>query len=297
MQGFLNLNKPLGWTSHDCVAKVRRLLNLKKVGHGGTLDPAASGVLPIAVGRATRLIPYLAPDKAYRAVIRFGLTTTTDDLEGAPLHTQPVPWLSREAVEAILPQFQGQIQQIPPSYSAIQVQGKRLYDLARAGQAVQAPVRTVEVYRIRAIAWSLGDFPELTVEIDCGAGTYIRSIARDIGNVLQTGATLAALTRTRSSGFQLEDSLTLDQVAAQMEAGSLRLISPDLGLQHLPVVTLIAAEAKRWQQGQKIETDLALDAEVCRIHAETGQFLGISKLERCDHNMRLLPKMVFVPAS
>ena len=124
--GFLNLNKSVGFTSHDCVAKVRRLLNLKRVGHAGTLDPAATGVLPIALGRATRLLRYLPQDKAYHATIRFGLTTATDDLEGNVLSSQSVPWLTLEAVTAKLPLFEGKIQQVPPNYSAIQVQGKRL---------------------------------------------------------------------------------------------------------------------------------------------------------------------------
>ncbi|MBD0336189.1 MAG: tRNA pseudouridine(55) synthase TruB, partial [Cyanobacteria bacterium Co-bin13] len=141
MQGFLNLNKPAGLTSHDCVARVRRLLQTKKVGHGGTLDPAAQGVLPIAVGRATRLLPYLASGKAYQAVIRFGLITATDDLEGDILHQQPAPDLSLAQIQAVLPQFLGQIEQVPPRYSAIQVDGQRLYDLARKGQAVEAPLR------------------------------------------------------------------------------------------------------------------------------------------------------------
>ncbi|HEY9875793.1 MAG TPA: tRNA pseudouridine(55) synthase TruB, partial [Candidatus Obscuribacterales bacterium] len=130
----MNLNKPAGMTSHDCVARVRRLLRLKRVGHGGTLDPAVTGVLPIAVGKATRLLQFLRQDKAYRGTIRLGLRTTTDDLEGEVIATQPVTNLSLDAVKFALEQFQGIIQQVPPSYSAIQVQGKRLYDLARAGE-------------------------------------------------------------------------------------------------------------------------------------------------------------------
>ncbi|MEO0491687.1 MAG: tRNA pseudouridine(55) synthase TruB, partial [Cyanobacteria bacterium J06659_2] len=129
--GFLNLNKPLGWTSHDCVARLRRLLNMKKIGHAGTLDPLATGVLPIAVGRATRLLQYLPKQKAYRATIRFGITTTTDDLEGDILTQQPATQLTRQQVEAVLGQFVGMIRQKPPMYSAIQVKGKRLYELAR----------------------------------------------------------------------------------------------------------------------------------------------------------------------
>ncbi len=143
MQGFLNLNKPFGWTSHDCVARVRKLLRLKRVGHAGTLDPAATGVLPIAFGKATRLLEYLPGTKAYQATIRFGVRTTTDDLQGEIITSAPCPNLSLAAVKTVLPQFEGKIEQIPPSYSAIQVDGKRLYDLARRGEKVEVPVRTV----------------------------------------------------------------------------------------------------------------------------------------------------------
>ena len=178
----------------------------KKVGHGGTLDPAATGVLPIAVGRATRLLPYLAPDKAYEAVVRFGVTTRTDDLEGEILSQNPVAQIDLQTVQALLPEFVGTIEQVPPAFSAIQVNGQRLYDLARQGKEVTAPSRTVTIHKIAISAWRPGDFPELTLQIVCGAGTYIRSIARDFGEKLGCGATLAHLVRTRSSGFDLKDS-------------------------------------------------------------------------------------------
>ncbi|MEO0843648.1 MAG: tRNA pseudouridine(55) synthase TruB, partial [Cyanobacteria bacterium J06643_5] len=208
MFGFLNLDKPFDWTSHDCVAKTRRLLRIKKVGHAGTLDPAATGVLPIAIGKATRLLQYLPSDKAYKATIRLGVQTTTDDLQGEVIHQQFVNGLNLETVKAALEKFQGKIEQIPPSYSAIQVGGKRLYDLARKGEKIEVPVRTVEVFSIDILDWRESDFPELDVNISCGGGTYIRAIARDLGAVLETGGTLAALRRTVSSGFNLADSMT-----------------------------------------------------------------------------------------
>ncbi|HBQ98966.1 MAG TPA: tRNA pseudouridine(55) synthase TruB, partial [Cyanobacteria bacterium UBA11691] len=166
--GFLNLNKPPGYTSHDCVARVRRLLHTKRVGHGGTLDPAAVGVLPIAVGKATRLLQFLPQDKGYQATIKFGLRTETDDLEGEAIESQPVPDLSLESIQLVLSQFQGKIEQIPPIYSAIQVGGKRLYKLARQGEVVQVPARTVDVYDLQILDWRPGDFPELDVAIACG---------------------------------------------------------------------------------------------------------------------------------
>ena len=186
MQGFLNLNKPFDWTSHDCVARVRKLLRLKRVGHAGTLDPAAIGVLPIALGKATRLLQYLPGEKAYKATIRLGVRTTTDDLQGDVIASVPGVLLSKEAVQTALQQFKGKISQIPPNYSAIQVQGKRLYDLARKGENVEVPARIIEVFQIEILDWRFGEFPELDVAIACGPGTYIRAIARDLGTVLQT---------------------------------------------------------------------------------------------------------------
>ena len=223
MQGFLNLNKPAGFTSHDCVARVRRLLRFKRVGHAGTLDPAATGVLPIALGKATRLLQFLPSQKAYQARIRFGVTTSTDDLEGETLTIQSVPELQLEDIQRILPQFIGKIEQIPPRYSAIQVQGKRLYDLARKGEVVEVPTRTVEVFQIEILNWFPGEFPELDVAIACGSGTYIRSIARDLGSMVKTGATLASLVRTESSGFDLKNSVDLETLEKQIQE---KLLSP-----------------------------------------------------------------------
>lgn len=298
MDGFLNLNKSTGLTSHDCVARVRKLLQLKRVGHGGTLDPAATGVLPIAVGRATRLLQFLKQGKAYRATIRFGVRTATDDLEGHVLMAQPVPWLALDAVNAILPTFQGQIQQIPPSYSAIQVGGKRLYDLARSGESVEAPVRTVEVYQIEVLGWRSGDFPELDVAIACGSGTYIRAIARDLGEVLNTGGTLAALLRTESSGFSLGDSLTLEQLADHLQAQQFQPIAPEVALAHWPAVVLSEPTATRWCQGQRIMADdglLARESDIWRVHDQGDRFLGIGKQANTNEGVLLVPQLVFNP--
>jgi tRNA pseudouridine55 synthase len=193
MEGFINLHKPYSWTSHDCVARVRRLLKMKKVGHAGTLDPAATGVLPIACGKATRLLQYLPNDKAYKATVRFGISTATDDLEGEIIASQSCPDLSLDKITPILPQFIGKISQIPPSYSAIQIDGKRLYDLARKGEVIEAPMRIVEVFKIDVLAWREGEFPELDIKIACGTGTYIRAIARDLGIMLNIPAYNAQL--------------------------------------------------------------------------------------------------------
>lgn len=301
MQGFLNLNKPFGLTSHDCVARVRRLLKLKRVGHGGTLDPAATGVLPIAIGKATRLLQYLSHQKAYRATIRFGITTTTDDLQGEVLTEVPAPNLTLTQIQQALPQFEGKIQQIPPSYSAIQVGGKRLYELARAGQPVEAPVRTVEVFRIEILDWRPGAFPELELVIACGTGTYIRSIARDLGSILGSGGTLAALIRTESSGFQLTDSLTLDTLAKQVEAESFSPIPPAVALPHLPQITLSDLQVSRWRQGQRLAWEDLLESahttpqftSPYQLHQLDGQFLGIGQAIEPETAPLLIPKLVW----
>jgi tRNA pseudouridine55 synthase len=301
MDGFLNLNKPFGLTSHDCVARVRKLLKTKRVGHGGTLDPAAIGVLPIAVGRATRLLQYLSHDKAYRATIRFGIRTATDDMEGEVLASQPCPQLTVADVETLLPQFLGKIQQIPPSYSAIQVGGKRLYDLARAGIAVDVPVRTVEIFGIEILGWRLGDYPELDVAIACGTGTYIRAIARDWGDLLNVGGTLSALKRTLSSGFELSQSLTLEALAEQVEGGMFEArcsadtawVAPDLALRHMPKLTLEAEIARRWGQGQKIAGDGTTAPGFYQIRHEDDRFLGIGEQVVVGEDLLLLPKLVW----
>jgi tRNA pseudouridine55 synthase len=252
----------------------------------------------MALGRATRLLQYLKQGKAYRATIRFGVKTTTDDLEGDVLTSQPVSGLTLDAVKALLPTFQGQIQQIPPSYSAIQVGGKRLYDLARAGEAVEVPVRTVEIYQIEVLDWRSGDFPELDVAIACGSGTYIRAIARDLGDALNVGGTLAALLRTESSGFDLSNSLTLEQLADQVHAQQFQPIPPELALAHWPAVVLSESAATRWRQGQRIaafDGFFTGESDIWRVHDEGNHFLGLGKQINTHEEILLVPQLVFQP--
>ncbi|MEA5594638.1 tRNA pseudouridine(55) synthase TruB [Rivularia sp. UHCC 0363] len=286
MFGFLNLNKPFDWTSHDCVAKTRKLLRIKRIGHAGTLDPAATGVLPIAIGKATRLLQFLPTDKAYKATIRLGVQTTTDDLQGEVISQKSATELDLATVKTALMQFQGKIEQIPPNYSAIQVDGKRLYDLARKGEKIEAPVRNVEVFNIDILDWRIGEFPELDVSIACGGGTYIRAIARDLGAVLETGGTLAALQRTVSSGFNLTDSFNFTELEAELEAG-FQPIAADVPLQQLSEITLPETEARRWCQGQKISVDSQV-SEILRVYNEQRLFLGIGEL----NEELLIPRMV-----
>lgn len=304
LDGFLNVHKPAGWTSHDCVAKVRKILQMKRVGHGGTLDPAATGVLPIALGRATRLLQYLPTTKAYRATIRFGITTTTDDLEGDRLTATPCPNLTQTDVVRHFDQMIGTIQQIPPKYSAIQVNGKRLYDLARAGVEIEVPVRTVEVYSIEVLNWEPGDFPELEVAIACGPGTYIRAIARDLGAIANVGATLAHLIRTESHGFHLPDSLTLDQLAERTAQHQFQPTPPQQALHHLHPIHLQSEAETGWLNGRIIpiptEDVHHLPSplpDVVQVRSINHPFLGIGypQIPTAEQpsSVLLKPKIVF----
>jgi len=295
----LNLNKPAGLTSHDCVARVRRLLRLQRVGHGGTLDPAATGVLPIALGKATRLLPYMLPHKAYQATIRLGMRTTTDDGEGEVIATVSAAGLTLEMVKPFLQQFAGKIQQVPPLYSAIQVKGKRLYDLARAGASVEVPERTVEIYQIEVLDWRPGEFPEIDVAIACGPGTYIRAIARDLGASLNIGGVLAFLKRTQSCGLDLTDSLTLEELETQLHQGTFQPVSPIILLEHLAGVTLLAQDAQRWCLGQRLpwkDPSTSNLTNPLRVHHENGNFLGIGQLIDSESKLILAPQMVFASA-
>jgi tRNA pseudouridine55 synthase len=291
--GFLNLNKPAGVTSHDCVARVRRILSTKQVGHGGTLDPTATGVLPIAVGKATRLLQFLPEEKGYRAKIRFGMTTTTDDLEGEILETKSATNLSLDDVQEVIGQFMGDIRQIPPAFSAIQQGGKRLYELARAGEKVEVPERTVYVKTIDVLSWCDGEFPEVEVDITCGGGTYIRAIARDIGNLLGVGGTLAALTRTLSCGMKLSESVTFEELEKQLDGA---ITSPAIALSHLEVIRLTGEQVQGWYQGQKIVlNDQGTESEKpVLVQTDKDLFLGIGELAKTTDVFILMPKIVIV---
>ncbi|WP_434686336.1 tRNA pseudouridine(55) synthase TruB [Pseudanabaena minima] len=283
--GFISIDKPPSITAHDCVSRLRKLLKQKKIGHGGTLDPMATGVLPIAVGNATRLLRFLPEGKAYDAKIRFGLVTNTDDITGEVISDRPCPKLTLSEIQKLLPLFQGKITQRPPAFSAIQVNGKRLYDLARRGEISESdiPMRSVEITEIRILNWTEGEYPELDVAIACGSGTYIRSIARDLGEKLGYGATLSSLRRTYSNGFNLDKSLTFEQIAEFLKSSNLEVLAPDHGLHFLPVVSLNEDETKRWCMGQAIAipdnfSNLGAENIYLRMCDQSQNFLGVSEV-------------------
>src|SRR5213080_1069477 len=219
MDGILNINKATGMTSHDVVAKVRKILRQKRVGHTGTLDPAASGVLPICIGQGTRVAEYLSEGgKAYQAEIIFGVVTDTYDTEGTVIRTAPVAELTLPQIEAALSHFLGPQIQLPPRYSAIKIQGQPAYKRARAGEEVALEPRPITITTLTVLAWNS---PRLTLAIECSKGTYIRSLAYDLGEQLGCGAHLAALIRTRSGPFLLSESITLDQLSEAAASGTI----------------------------------------------------------------------------
>lgn len=209
-EGLLNLLKPPGMTAHDVVAFMRRRLGTRRVGHAGTLDPLACGVLPVAVGAATRLLPYLRSGKEYRAEIVFGAATDTADAAGQILEARDVT-LGREELEAALPAFRGTIRQQPPMVSAVHVGGKRLYELAREGKVVDRPWREVQIEAFELLAFRDGPRPTATLRVACGAGTYVRALAVDLGEALGVPAHLGFLLRTRAGDFSLAEARTLDE--------------------------------------------------------------------------------------
>jgi tRNA pseudouridine55 synthase len=289
MDGIFSIRKATGMTSHDVVARVRRLAHQKRVGHAGTLDPTADGVLPVCLGQATRLVEYLSErGKAYRATIRFGMVTDTYDSEGAVIREAPVA-LTQAQIEAVLPSFLGEQMQVPPIYSAIKVGGRKLYELARAGEAVAAAPRQVRIDALTIASWHS---PDLVLDVECGKGTYIRSLAYDIGERLGPGAHLAALTRTRSGPFALAQSLTLETLEAALADGAWRehLYAPDAALQGWRAAILAPPSEARMRNGQPLSfaPELAGPAalpqpsggpaanrDLLRAYATDGRFLGL----------------------
>ena len=272
--GVLSVEKGRGVTSFQVVAHLRRVLRAPRVGHGGTLDPDATGVLPILIGEATKLTPYLVDlDKEYVATVRLGITTTTQDLSGAIVDTRPVPQFGAEVIEAALRRFVGTINQIPPMYSALRRGGRRLYELAREGQSIDREPRSV---RVDAIILERLELPELDIRVRCGKGTYIRTLAADLGEALSCGAALAGLVRTRVGPYTLDSAISWEEVWNRPDASRLwnRLFPSDSALASLPAVTLPAVGAAAFSQGQRVPSPAAQDGLV-RVYGPSGSLLGI----------------------
>ena len=275
MQGFLIVDKPAGVTSFSIVALVRRLTGVRRVGHAGTLDPLASGVLPVAIGHATRLIEYLDDElKTYIASVRFGIETDTYDAEGEVTATADASGLGRTAIEQALPGFVGEIEQRPPVFSALKVAGKPLYRYAREGIAIEVAPRVVHIERVVLRSWDAG---VAEIEVRCGKGTYIRSIAHDLGQRLGCGGHLAALRRTSTGGFGIEQAVPPSEIEAAARANSLAdlLLAPDRAVERRPAAIFEAAHTLDVLAGRDITIDGASGAEICRGYSVAGDFLGV----------------------
>lgn len=275
--GILNINKPRGMTSFAVVSMVRRLTKVRKVGHAGTLDPVADGVLPICLGYATRVVEYLveAP-KTYYATIRLGVATDTYDCEGAVVATADASGIGRGDVEGVLGGFVGEIQQLPPMYSALKYEGQPLYRYARAGKTAPREMRTVTIYRLELLRYAP---PVIEVELECGRGAYVRSLAHDLGERLRCGAHLERLTRLRSGPFARDDAIELEELqqAARQGTWEEHLYSPDRVLESWHAALLCephSLDARRGRQLLLTPSDLPLDTP-CRAYSEEGEFLAI----------------------
>jgi len=284
LDGILIVDKPIGPTSHDIVGLVRRLAATKRVGHGGTLDPFASGVLPVFLGRGTRVVEFhLGDRKAYRATVCFGASSSTDDLEGERTPA-PGPAPTRSVVEAALPGLTGTISQRPPAYSAIKAGGRRAYALARAGETITLAEREVTIHELALVTWddSEPDRPIAIVDVVCSAGTYIRALARDLGERVGSAAYLGALRRTATGPFSDAEAIPLDDVRAAAAAGpgSLSaLLKPiDAGLERFPDVPITETELEAVARGQFVRTAAGFPggAERYRLRAPDGTLAAIA---------------------
>jgi tRNA pseudouridine55 synthase len=291
MDGIFNINKPTGMTSHDVVARIRKLLKQRRVGHAGTLDPAADGVLPICVGQGTRVAEYLSESgKAYRAKVTFGVVTDTYDADGTILRSANPVSLTQPEIETALQQFLGPQMQLPPRYSAIKLQGQPAYKRVRSGEEVTLEPRPITIYQLHVLDWQM---PHLILSVECSKGTYIRSLAFDLGERLGYGAHLSALTRTRSGPFSLTESTTLEQLAEAIAQGKgeQHLFPADKVLDAYPALQLDEATAQRVLHGNAFHYDLHASSELLRVYDHAGQFLAIATWDAMNGVWQ--PKKVF----
>lgn len=289
LSGLLNVHKPEGWTSRDVVNRVQRLVRPAKVGHAGTLDPLATGVLVVCIGSATRLISFVQDSaKRYRGRFRLGLASDTEDITGNVVIRSGAEAIQRTDIESLLPEFTGEILQRPPAFSALHVAGQRAYDLARAGQAVDLAPRPVRIDRLR-----LSDFapPDFELEITCGSGTYVRSLGRDIGERLGCGAVMTALVREAVGAFELGSAIAADPL--DLDAIKAALAPCRAAVLHLPSVTIPGSAILALRQGKPLAAAPPERSEIGRqvaILSEAGDLLGIA--ERLPDPDRLQPRIV-----
>jgi len=302
-EGILPIAKPVGFTSHDVVAKARGILKMKRIGHTGTLDPAVTGVLPLCLGRATRMVEYLQElPKEYEATLVLGIATDTEDMTGTVIERDEHVTVDMEQVSAVLSQFIGTISQVPPMYSAVKQNGKRLYELAREGKVVERKAREVTIHELELLSYQPdSSYPELSFRVLCSKGTYIRTLCVDIGRALGVPASMLRLKRTMSAGIRNEHCLTLEQVAEHVQAGTLQscLLPIDRAVQHLPAHIVQEEKVQATLQGQRISpyavTPSANRGDVIRLYSPTEQFLGIFRVG--EETGAITPVKVFLPDS
>ncbi len=277
MNGIILINKPQNFTSFDVVAVVRKKLGTKKVGHGGTLDPMATGVLPVFIGCATKAVDLL-PDsgKSYRAGFRLGLTSDTLDIWGEL--SEEIPFdIEKPALEAVLERFRGEIEQIPPMYSALKVGGRKLCDLARQGIEVERKARKITISRLDLLSF---DGKNGVIEVDCSTGTYIRTLVDDIGKLLGTGAVMTSLCRTRACGFELSECVSIEELR-EKPLDELKLLSVESVFRDLPAATLDEVQTRMYLNGVRLDADRLAEKppidELVRVYGN-GEFLGVAKV-------------------
>ena len=273
MNGIVIVDKPQGWTSQDVTARLRRVYATRRIGHGGTLDPMATGVLPVFVGRATRGVEFFEhAEKTYETLLLLGRTTDTQDVTGATLAEKPVR-LSPADIEKVLPRFRGDILQVPPMYSALKVNGRKLYELARKGQEVERQPRPITVFELTNLGF---DGTRLSLRVRCSKGTYIRTLCQDIGEALGCGGCMEALRRVRAGEYGIEDAVPLEQLL-ESETPEQYLRSLDTMFAHCPAVTLTANQEKRCRNGNPFSSPLPQGTY--RAYSQSGEFLMLAKVE------------------
>jgi len=291
MHGLLNLHKPSGPTSHDCVARVRRSLGTRRVGHAGTLDPLASGVLVLGVGHGTRLLEYLRDlPKVYRAGLRLGLATDTQDITGAALAQADAAGVTREALEGALAACVGEGLQVPPMVSAVKVGGRRLYELARKGETVEREPRPIRVHALELLAFRSGREAEAEFRVSCSAGTYVRTLCHDVGARLGVGGTLTSLVREAVGPFTLADAVPLDSVS------SASLLPLEQAIPHLPSLAVGAEDGRRLAHGQFIAAPDSVPDGPVAVYDQHGGLVAIATVRGHGAGRLASPEKVFLNA-
>ena len=273
MNGIVIIDKPEGWTSQDVVSKLRGVLHTKRIGHGGTLDPMATGVLPVFVGRATRGVEFFEhAEKTYEAVLRLGITTDTEDIAGTVLTQRPVE-VSRAQLEAALQQFRGEIQQIPPMYSALKINGQKLCDLARKGKEVERKPRTITIHALECLSF---DGNRARLRVHCSKGTYIRTLCKDIGQALGCGGCMEALRRVKAGSYTIAEAVPLRQLVDSEDPE--RFLRPvDSMFPQYPAVDLTQKQETRCRNGNTFSVEM--EEGTYRAYGQSGEFLMLAKVE------------------